>query len=116
MPKKCSINGVNIILYTVWDVYKVSGIRTRRLRRWERVGIFPKADFFEKMKCPLAPDGIGKRRFYIEDQLKVFCEWINIVRPTHGRVIKESEIKMLHDKWNEVTDIFKKNLHEGGEL
>lgn len=109
--KEYTINGRSVTLLTIADLAKLTGIPPRRIRKWERLGIMPKAYVTLPMFSPVAGD--CDRRLYTVSQAEVFDAWLARARPGKGVQLKEPVIKLLHDKWNEVTEKFKEELAGG---
>lgn len=102
--RQYTINGKKVWLMTISELSKVSSLKVRTLREWERAGKLPRAVIVKKFKNPIAEE--CRRRLYLEDQARVFAAWVNKYRPGRGRPLEETWFSELHQDWDRVTQKF----------
>lgn len=106
--KSYSIQGVEVWLMSVTELAKKCGVKTRHLYEWERKKILPRPTITEPKITPISD--CGKRRLYTEPQAEVLVAWLKQFKRTRNLLVNESMIKILHDEWYRVTEIFIKTL------
>lgn len=111
--KEFTISGKSVFLITTRELSKAASVSSRTLRRWQAVGVLPQPVAEEEVKHPVIGNYISK--FYLTEQMEVLVWWMSVVKPRKWRVITEPMKNQLHEKWEEVTNKFLKNL-EGVEM
>lgn len=88
-PKKYTINGEQVLLFTIGDLAKAIGKRPSTLRVWEHRGWLPKAKYrTPKPVNPQIPEKESRgRRLYSLEQVEFLVEAIdqfNVLQVNHG--------------------------------
>ena len=106
--KLCSVNGRSVWMATSNEIAKEVGLKARTIREWEKKGVLPRATVTEPMSSPAVGD--CDRRLYSIGQVTVLKWWMGRVHPRKGRKLRDSEITLLHEKWDAETEKFLKSV------
>lgn len=93
MPREYIINGKEFELYTIGELADRLDRQRQTLRKWEREGIIPQAQYRSKTG----------RRLYSKEQIQAVVEIVDKYNLKQGQAIPKEFIEEVHAKFHEVS-------------